>query len=43
MTRLRKQTQAVADTKGYVELLEITNHSFSEPMRVVNQFDDVFS
>ena len=43
MTTLRKQTQAVADTKGYVELLEITNPSFSEPMRVVNQFDDVFS
>lgn len=43
MTTLRKQAQAVADTKGYVELLEITNPSFSEPMRIVNQFEVMFS
>lgn len=43
MTEIRKQIQTMSDKDGLVALLEISNRSFSETMRVVNDVEDFVS
>lgn len=36
----REKNQRITNDTGHVELLEITNPSFSDPMRIVNDLED---
>ena len=40
MTLFYERNQRITNTVGHVELLEITNPSFSEPMRICNDVQD---
>jgi hypothetical protein len=43
MTDFRTRNQRVTDDVGFVELLEITNPSFSGPMHICNDVQDILS
>ncbi|WP_315125327.1 DUF1833 family protein [Comamonas antarctica] len=43
MTRFQERNQRIKDEVGHVELLEVTNPSFSEPMRICNDVQDFVS
>lgn len=43
MTLFYERNQRITNTVGHVELLEITNPSFSEPMRICNDTADFVS
>jgi len=43
MSVFQERNRRVTNTVGHVELLEITNPSFSEPMRIANDVQDVVS
>lgn len=40
MTLLHERNQRITNTVGHIELLEITNPSFSGPMRIANDVQD---
>ena len=40
MTLFQERNQRITNTVGHVELLEVTNTSFSEPMRICNDVQD---
>lgn len=40
MSAFQERNQRVTNTVGHVELLEVTNPSFSEPMRIANDVQD---
>lgn len=43
MSVFQERNRRVTNTIGHVELLEITNPSFTEPMRIANDVQDVVS
>ena len=43
MTQFQERNQRIKDEVGHVELLEVTNPSFSEPMRICNDVQDFVS
>lgn len=43
MTQFQERNQRIKDEVGHVELLEVTNRSFSEPMRICNDVQDFVS
>lgn len=43
MTTFRERNQRITDRVGYIVLLEITNPSFSGPMRICNDIEDFAS
>lgn len=43
MTRFQERNQRITNDVGHVELLEITNPSFSGPMRICNDVQDFVS
>lgn len=43
MTAFRTRNQRLTNDVGHVELLEVTNPSFSEPMRICNDVQDFVS
>lgn len=43
MTDFRTRNQRITNDVGHVELLEVTNPSFSEPMRICNDVQDFVS
>lgn len=43
MTAFSERNQRISNTVGHVELLEITNPSFTDPMRIVNDLEDFVS
>ncbi len=43
MTRFQERNQRITNKVGHVELLEITNSSFSGPMRICNDVQDFVS
>lgn len=43
MTLFSERNQRITNDTGHVELLEITNPSFTDPMRIVNDLEDFVS
>ena len=43
MTQFSERNQRITNDVGHVELLEVTNPSFSEPMRICNDVQDFVS
>jgi len=43
MTLFQERNQRITNTVGHIELLEITNPSFSSPMRICNDVQDFVS
>jgi hypothetical protein len=43
MTAFRERNQRITDTVGYIELLQVTNPSFSGPMQICNDVQDFLS
>lgn len=43
MSAFRERNQRITNSVGHIELLEITNPSFSEPMRICNDVQDCVS